>query len=177
MDNWNRLFIRHGFMVKEEGPNLWNCQKETNENMEFLLESLEKLSISYDLDLGVVTTHSPAVTEGQWIDCLDYQNRGRGEGLWFRPGVEEPKVRELDMYIVGMVRQFNRLGLTTMYCCDGHDRQRPTIGFTQWVDMDQVNDVLLATGVSRFRIREQRLLLEMKREQLLDATEKLAMIQ
>jgi tripeptide aminopeptidase len=38
MKNWNRLFIRQGFMVQEESPNVFNCWKETEENTAFLLE-------------------------------------------------------------------------------------------------------------------------------------------
>lgn len=174
--NWNRLFIRHGFMAQEESPNVFNCWKETEENLTFLLESLDKLSISYLFEQGILTILSPVVSEDNWLNCLDFKFRGR-EGLWFRPGKEEPKVKELDTYISGMVRQLNRLGLHTIYCCDGHERQKPTIGFAEWVDMDCVSKVLHAAGVSKFYTRNRAVRMSVPRQKLLDITEKLNKIQ
>lgn len=176
MKNWNRLFIRHGFMVNEENANVFSCKKETEENRSFLLESLNKLSITYEYAFGMLTILSPVVSEEKWLDCVDFQNRGGGEGPWFRPGQEEPKVRELDTYIAGLVRQMNRLGLHTIYCCDGHGRQSPSISFAEWVDMEKISTVLQAVGVPSFRISEQRVTFGIPRKQLLDTAEMLAII-
>ncbi|MFZ3588885.1 M20/M25/M40 family metallo-hydrolase [Bacillus sp. DJP31] len=177
MKNWNQLFIRQGFMVQEESANVFVCWKETEENMTFLLECLQKLSISYAFEKGILTITTPVITEEKWLECVDYKHRGRGESLWFRPGKEEPKVKELDTYIAGMVRQLNRLGLHTEYCCDGHERQGSMISFAKWVDMESVTKVLCAAGLSRFHTRNRQIRMSSKRQLLLDATEKLNNIQ
>jgi tripeptide aminopeptidase len=139
MKTWNQLFIRQGFRVQEEQPNVFNCRKETALNLDFLMKSLEKLSVSYTLNEGYLTVLSPVVSEKEWLKTMDFAGRGRGEGLWFRPWMEEPKIEELDTYLSGMIRQFHRLELHTDYCCDGHDKRLPTIVFHENVKMDPSN--------------------------------------
>lgn len=177
MKNWNRLFIRQGFMVQEESTNVFNCKKETDENMTFLLESLEKLSISYVLKQGILSVFSPAVSEEKWLQVVDFEFRGRSGNIWFHPGEEAPKVKELDTFISGMVCQLNRLGLHTTYCCDGHDQRMPLIDFAEWVDMECVSKILHVAGISRFTIRKRMVRINMPRQQLLDITEKLHQMQ
>ncbi|MBT2696185.1 M20/M25/M40 family metallo-hydrolase [Bacillus sp. ISL-40] len=177
MKNWNQLFIRHGFMVEEIRPNVFESLRETEENVAFLIESFEKLSISFVLEKGLLSVTSPVIAEEIWLAYVDFKYRGRGEGLWFRPGLDQPKVRELDTYIAGMVRQLNRLGFYTNSCCDGHEKRSPSIGFTNEVDMEKVIEVLIAAGVPRILTRNRVISLNISRKLLLDITEKLSAIQ
>lgn len=177
MKSWNQLFIRQGFIVKEVSLNVFDCLQETEENMKFLLETLEKLSIQFVIEKNLLTVTSPVISEESWLECVDFKYRGRGEGLWFRPGIDEPKVRELDTYISGLVRQLNRLGFYTNSCCDGHERRSPSIGFTAQVDLEKVTQLLQAVGVE-VRIRGSRTIcLNTSSKHLPDITEKLAFIQ
>lgn len=176
MKSWNQLFIRQGFMVEEELPNVFNCLKETEENMAFLLESIEKLSVSYTLEKGLLALNSPAIAEESWINVVDYKYRGHGGHLWFRPGVDQPKVKELDTYISGIVRQLNRLGFYTNMSCDGHERRKPLLGFIKEVDLEMVAEVLLAAGVPRIHRRNREIKLSISRLSLLDIAEKLTYI-
>jgi tripeptide aminopeptidase len=178
MKNWNQLFIRQGFMVKEISENVFDCWNETEENMQFLLESLENLSVTFSFDgLKTLIITSPVVIEEKWLHCVGFNYRGKSEGFWFRPGKDEPKVRELDPYISGVVRQLNRLGLHTTYSCDGHSQRRPLIEFAQWVDLDQVIKVLNLAGVSRVTIRNRQVRLFVTSLELMDVSEKLTVIQ
>ncbi|WP_075981816.1 M20/M25/M40 family metallo-hydrolase [Bacillus massilinigeriensis] len=177
MKDWNRLFIRHGFMVEEKSLRVFDCIGETEKNMDFLLEGLEKLSIQYSYENDTLTINDEPISEDRWIKCLDFKFRGRGEGLWFRPGQEEPKIRELDTYIAGVIRQLNRLGLHTNICCDGHEKTRPSIGFAEWVEMDKVSRVFQAIGIGRFFIRNRYIRFNIERKDLLDLAEKLKAIQ
>ena len=115
MKTWNQLFIRQGFMVKDIESNEFDCTTETKKNMYFLLESLSGVGVdhSYSDETKFLILISEPVSEEEWIEVVDFKYRGRGEGLWFQTGVEEPKVRELDTYISGIIRQLNRLGLYT----------------------------------------------------------------
>jgi tripeptide aminopeptidase len=177
MKSWNQLFIRQGFMVEEIRPNVFVCLRETEENMAFLIESLEKLSVSFVYEKGLLSVTSPVIDEESWLACVNFKYRGRGEGLWFRPGMEQPKVKELDTYIAGLVRQLNRLGFITNGSCDGHERRSPSILFTNEVDLEKVIAVLLASGVPRIFTRNRRLSLNIQGKLLLDITEKLSCIQ
>lgn len=141
MKNWNQLFIRQGFMIEEVRPNVFHCLEETEDNMAFLLERLDNLSVSYTLEKGILTMHGPAIAEETWINGVDYEYRGRGGDLWFRPGLDHPKVKELDTYISGIVRRLNRLGFYTNMSCDGHERRNPRLGFIDNVDVKMVTEI------------------------------------
>lgn len=177
MKSWNQLLIRQGFIVEEIRPNEFVCLRETEENVAFLIESLEKLSISFVFEKGLLSVASPVIAEESWLACVDFQYRGRGEGLWFRPGMEQPKVRELDTFLAGLVRQLNRLGFFTTSSCDGHERRSPSLGFTPEVNLGKVTEVLLAAGVPRIHTRNRVLALNISRRLLPDITENLAVIQ
>jgi tripeptide aminopeptidase len=146
MRNWESLFISQGFMVEEVNNQVFNLKKETVDNIAFLLESLEKLSISYVMEGNQLVVKSPVVTEESWIEAVDVRSRVGGGMIWFRPGVDEIQIRFIDTYISGVISQFNRLGLYTSICCDGHDRGRPIIGFGDDVDMGLVQSVIQAAG-------------------------------
>lgn len=173
MTNWNRLFIRQGFMVQEKEQNVFICCKETEKNMSFLLESLDKLSAEYRFEKEMLTMLSPAVPEADWLYCVDFKQRGGGEWAGFRQGKEEPKIKELDTYIAGVIRQLNRLGLHTAYCCDGHEQRNPAIGFAEWVNMEKASKALHAAGVSKFLVRNRNIKMAVPRQQLLDVAENL----
>ncbi|MFJ5760428.1 M20/M25/M40 family metallo-hydrolase [Neobacillus sp. NPDC093182] len=176
MKNWNQLLIRHGFNLEEVQHNVFSCFRETEENVSFLIESLEKLSVSYTCEKEQLSITSPEMDEENWIHAVDFKYRGRGEGLWFRPGIDQPKVRELDTYIAGLVRQLNRLGLTTNGCCDGHDKRNSMVSFINTEMKDKASEVLLAAGIPKLRSRNREISMNISRYQLLDSTEKLASI-
>ncbi|MGG4489729.1 M20/M25/M40 family metallo-hydrolase [Metabacillus idriensis] len=177
MKNWNQLFISQGFMVEEKAANTFSCIKETEENMLFLLESLEKLGVIFTYEIATLEVFSPVVAESEWLDAVDFKYRGRGEGLWFRPGQEQPKIKELDTYISGVVRHLNRLGFNTMSCCDGHERRMPSVIFEEEVEMEDVVKVLVATGIKKVFTRDRKATLAISRLQLLDVALKLAAFQ
>ncbi|KMY55301.1 peptidase M28 [Bacillus sp. FJAT-27231] len=177
MKSWNRLFIRQGFMVEEKEANKFFCWTETEKNIDFLLESLAKLSVEYSLEQGILTIMSPAVSEEEWLRAVSFKHRGGGEWAWFHPGEEEPKIKELDTYISGVVRHLNRLGLHTTYSCDGHERRNPSIEFAEWVDMERASKVLHAAGVSRLLVRNRNIKMLVGRNQLLSLAENLNKIE
>ncbi|MCD8500427.1 MAG: M20/M25/M40 family metallo-hydrolase [Bacillaceae bacterium] len=175
MKTWKQLFIRHGWMLSEEERNIFNCKNETEENMQFLTECLEKAGIPFTFINNNLSILAEIDSEEKWIKALQYPNRGRGEGLWFRSGHEAPKVRELDVYISGVVRQFTRLGFITSGSCDGHGRNPAHVMLTK--DKD-IKELLLAVGMKQFHITERRnsfqLKFSCKPYDLLDLAEKLS---
>src|SRR4051794_17626547 len=100
MKTWNQLFVRHGWKLEEKEENVFNCQTETKGNLDFLMESLEQAGVFYWIEEDCLVLQSAPITEQEWVEIVDSENRGHGGDLWFCPGEEEPKVRELDTYIV-----------------------------------------------------------------------------
>jgi tripeptide aminopeptidase len=180
MVTWKTLFVRHGWMLKEKEGNVFDCRLETEMNVDFLVECLNKGGITYSYEKGILTLPILTVSEEKWIEAVDFRFRGRGESLWFRPGIEEPKVRELDTYIVGIVRQLNRLGFYTNGSCDGNGRSSAYVLITKGKDIEQLVEMLLALGMKRIYFREEgqsyHVNLPMKREELLALAEKLSNI-
>lgn len=178
---WNQLFIRHGWNVQKNEGNVFDCQMETKENVEFLQKNLEALGVSYWMEGSNLILADKPVAECEWIKILDFPNRGRGEGLWFEPGQEDPKVEELDTYICGIVRQFNRLGFHTKGSCDGHGKRSPHVMVKKEKDIDQLAGMLLALGLKRVYYREQRnsycIYLHAQKNELLDLAEKMSLIE
>ncbi|GAE94685.1 peptidase T [Gracilibacillus boraciitolerans JCM 21714] len=181
MKTWNQLFIRHGWNVQKNEGNVFDCQMETKENVEFLQKNLEALGVSYWMEGSNLILADKPVAECEWIKILDFPNRGRGEGLWFEPGQEDPKVEELDTYICGIVRQFNRLGFHTKGSCDGHGKRSPHVMVKKEKDIDQLAGMLLALGLKRVYYREQRnsycIYLHAQKNELLDLAEKMSLIE
>lgn len=151
--NWNQLFIRHGWLLEQEKEHVWNGRTETAGNLEFLLKTLDKVNASYSYNGGTLVLQSGPVSEERWIRALDERFRGRGGDLWFQPGKEEPKVEELDVYIAGVVRQLNRLGLYTLGSCDGHG-QRPAHVLVLKEKKEPLLRLLDGIGMGKMRMRE-----------------------
>lgn len=182
MKNWNQLFIRHGWLLNEKEENVFDCRHETEINKQFLLESLNQAHLSYDYDEKTLILQSEPLQEEDWISIINFEYRGRGGDLWFRPGQEEPKVRELDTYICGLVRQFNRLGFYTYGSCDGHGRNSASVSIVKGEkDIKQLVQILLALGMKRVNYRESRqgyaISFPLKRVELLELAEKMSVVQ
>lgn len=177
MKNWSALFIRQGFIVREVEDNFFDCKQESEGNIEFLLKSLSEGNVTFHYTSPFLTIESDVLPEKQWLELVDFQGRGRGEGLWFRGGLEEPKLYELDTFISGVIRQLNRLGLYTNGCCDGHDRRPASILFLKEENAAIAANLMMAAGLKHVRThgKNMRLLIN-NREQLLDVAEVLNLI-
>lgn len=172
MKSWNTLFIRQGFAVKEYAENEFDLFNETEENIEFLMECLQKAGADFTRQHFFLTIHSEPVTEKEWLAAADFPHRGYGEGLWFDAEKEEPKIKELDLYISGLIRQLNRLKLFTMGSCDGNGIRYASIQFRPGVSMDKAVKLLGIISDKNVRVRNQRLILPHTREELLELAEK-----
>ena len=76
--------------------------------------------------------HSNAVDEEEWIEAVSFEYRGRTENFGLSQDLQRPpKVRELDTYISGIVRQLNRLGFYTTGSCDGHEKRSACVYVTK----------------------------------------------
>ncbi|MFE4525379.1 M20/M25/M40 family metallo-hydrolase [Cytobacillus firmus] len=172
MKSWNTLFIRQGFAVREYAENEFDLFHETEENIEFLMECLQKAGANFTRQHFLLTIHSEPVTENEWLAAADFPHRGCGEGLWFDAEKEEPKIKELDLYISGLVRQLNRLKLFTMGSCNGNGIRYASIHFRPGVSMDKAAKLFSIISDKKVRVRNQHLILPHSREELLELAEK-----
>ncbi|MGG4169238.1 M20/M25/M40 family metallo-hydrolase [Rossellomorea vietnamensis] len=177
---WNQLFVRQGWSLDKVEGNIFDCSRETEANVEFLIKSLDVAGVDYTFNNGMLMLVNEAVPEEKCLKAVDYKERGHGEGLWFRPGIEQPKVAELDTYISGIVRQLNRLGFHTKGSCDGHERRPAHVMVTKERNLDELMTLLLALGIKKIYSREQKnsnhITFHLKRNHLLDLAEKLSLV-
>ncbi|MDE5414307.1 M20/M25/M40 family metallo-hydrolase [Alkalihalobacterium chitinilyticum] len=180
MKTWNQLFTRHGWLLEEQGGNTFDCINETELNLQFLFECLEKANVEFIFNKGMLSLLEESIGEEDWIEAIQFPQRGRGEGLWFHSGHEAPKVRELDVYISGVVRQFNRIGFYTTGSCDGHGRRAAHVMLTKDCNIETLNEMLLALGIRRVYWREHRnsfhLPLALSQNELLNLAEKMSVV-
>ncbi|MFD1032991.1 M20/M25/M40 family metallo-hydrolase [Metaplanococcus flavidus] len=174
MQNLNRLFIRHGFLVEEIEEGRFDCRKETEENMMFLIETLDELFVAYTKIKGLLKIEETDIDEERWLRAVDFTYRGRTEMLQFGPGVDIPGIKNFDTYMAGIIRQLNRLGLSTTSCCDGHEKKLPSISFTRDTDITTVVKVLTVIGLPNVHVRNHSISIRAPRIQLLDAAEALS---
>lgn len=177
MKTWKQLFIRQGFIVEEMSANRFDCKNETEDNLTFLMEIIEKLQVPFSFQNGILTLDLEPIKESDWLRAVDFNGRGIGGYLWFRSECEEPKIRELDTYISGIVRQLNRLGLLTEGSCDGNGRGFAFVQFKRELGMEKVEKLFHILAGGKVRIRDQHAVFCFDRTELPDLAEKMQVIE
>jgi len=155
MKTWYQLFTRHGFNVTEVTTNRIDLSDETAHNTDYLLHVLKQLGINHEKEHNDLFLYQAPVTEDCLIEMLDFPTRGKTEACGYKKGETAIKIDEIDTYIAGLVRQFNRLDLFTTFSCDGHDKNPATIYFELSIDMAVVERLLKALSI-KYRIRNHR---------------------
>lgn len=172
MTNWNRLFVRHGFLLEEIQSGEFDCSKEKRKNIDFLLETLRELFVAYYCEGDVLKTQDSEIDETEWLRAVDFVSRGRGEDI----SIADQPVKRMDTYIAGTVRQLNRLGFETVSSCDGHGRRNPTVTFKPGTDIEVLSRLLNALGIGH-RERSNVFVFSCKRVRLLGLAEELSSLQ
>lgn len=179
LKTWNQLFTRSGWILEEQGKNTFDCKKETEENLQFLQACLEKADVQYVLKNRELMIVQELMDESNWIRAVEKAAKERRDtAYYFNPEYDELEICHLDLYMMGTVRQLNRLGFSTTLSCDGHDRRFPIIYLMKDIDIDLLTSILRLFGIPRVSFYEMRnhykLSLRIKRSQLLDLAEQLS---
>lgn len=181
MRDWNQLFVRHGWLLTQKEECVFDCNTETRLNLDFLMECLGKANVDYRFEEGLLKLPTTSFSEEKWLEAIAFDRRGRGGDLWFQPGVDAPKVRELDTYISGVVRQLNRLGFYTKGSCDGHGRRPAHVMITKNRDIKELAELFVLLGQKRITWREHlssyHIPLNQSQLELLDLAEQLSLIE
>ncbi|WP_019412818.1 M20/M25/M40 family metallo-hydrolase [Paenisporosarcina sp. TG20] len=144
---WSALLTRYGFVTTQEGMKL-KVIDLTNDNRKYLESLLEKAEVKFKSYCSFFEITDEVIAEEKWVAIQGQFNDGITE-MSFNPA--ELPIAKLDLYIAGMVMQLNRLGFTTIYSCDGHEKGAPHI-FFQKSDTARTVKILL----NHFDIKCQR---------------------
>ncbi|MFJ8260344.1 M20/M25/M40 family metallo-hydrolase [Rummeliibacillus sp. NPDC094406] len=132
------LFIKYGFYNMKDAT-LSRKQSTVESDLELLLNVKKEL-----LALNI----AEEMNEKEFVEILEKYTHGRTEVLL--AGNVVP-LEAIDCYVCGLVIELNRLGFNTGYSCDGHDRNRPIIGFqTSHIAM-QAATLLQNIGIETLR--------------------------
>ncbi|MCE7792201.1 hypothetical protein K8O68_07150 [Salipaludibacillus sp. CUR1] len=177
MKTWGQLLTRNGFLAEQHGSSEVFCMHESLENMQFLIDLLEKLEVVYTTDCMTVMFQSEPVSEQDWIEAYERMACTRTEELFNWEDYRGVRLCKLDVYISGIVRHLNRLGLQTGMSCDGHGRRNPAIRIVNESDIPLAKKVLTGAGASRLDIRAKRISFRtIDRTHLLDIAENLSIV-
>lgn len=115
---WEQLLVVGGFLVEKQAGGAPRVCRDNRLNEQFLSSLLEDSKIK-GFELGGL---SPSLN--LWVELLK-KHGGRPSSQLYKPG--ELVLIELDIHILGVVRQLNRLGVITGCSCSGHGEQKPKV--------------------------------------------------
>lgn len=124
-NTWTSLLTRYGFVTTQEGSKV-NLESLTNENRKYLEMLLTEASVDFTSSSLTLEINDEVFSEDKW-QALQGQFNDGVRGTQFEPN--EIPVSLLDLYIVGLVMQFDRLGFVSQLSCDGHEKRPPHIYF------------------------------------------------
>jgi tripeptide aminopeptidase len=125
--SWKELLILGGFLIESLDQNNFNIRQENFHNIRFLREILDQGEIIYQTDYKVISLFSEPPVLKSWLELL-HKVGGRCGELICDP--QELQLAILDVPMLALVRQLNRLGMHTRYSCSGHGKEKPIIYFS-----------------------------------------------
>jgi len=137
MNKWQ--LVRHG-MVLEDTDSTSNA----GELLHYLITSLEERNISLN-----------TVEENTIIEILQQAKshiNGVGMETIIDPRSEELPLSEIDVYVRGIARWLNEIGIHTHMICDGHNKRPATIHLIKPLTKAQM-DLITTCAPSSLRIR------------------------
>ncbi|KIL42830.1 hypothetical protein KP77_34600 [Jeotgalibacillus alimentarius] len=126
MNQINKLFAGYGIPVKQvEGG--YEIEYLNEMNVTYAFDVMDRAQVDYQrTGERSFILYSSSIDKGNWVRAVQSLNDYRTEML-FR--TEDLPLWKLDVNIAGLVIQFNRLGLLTMFSCDGHGSNHVRIQF------------------------------------------------
>jgi tripeptide aminopeptidase len=82
-------------------------------------------------NLGITFGNLASATEEQWAAALkaaSFQIERRGGECLVNPTLGELPLADMDLYMRGICRWMNELGIYTIHSCEGHGRRLPMVG-------------------------------------------------
>ena len=125
--DWQRAFIRSGFVSREENGK-FHFDQENYKAEKFLVSIFRELNLLDDYKNKVFSPSSATVNESDWLASSEKSNTSVGEvGI---VAFSELDLGSVDTYMAGIVRWLNFAGIETSGSCDGHSGvRRPHLNF------------------------------------------------
>ncbi|MET3289294.1 UNVERIFIED_CONTAM: tripeptide aminopeptidase [Brevibacillus sp. OAP136] len=92
-------------------------------------------------NVGTTLEQLDQVSREKWMEALQmasFQIERRGGECLVNPMEEELPLADIDLYMRGITRWLNELGIYTAYCCDGHGRRIPKVELLTYPTNKQV---------------------------------------
>ncbi|WP_394190931.1 M20/M25/M40 family metallo-hydrolase [Paenisporosarcina quisquiliarum] len=137
-NTWLELLNRYGFVTTQNGLAL-GVKELSKENRKYLQLLLKNADVHYQSLPNSIEILGEVIDEEKWQEVQGNLTDGITE-MSFNP--DELPVIKLDLFIAGLVSQFIRLDLPTIYSCDGHDKRMPNIHFIN-AEMARKAEILL----------------------------------
>ncbi|PJK16178.1 peptidase M28 [Chryseomicrobium excrementi] len=162
MENWSTILNGYGFACTVN-ESRWIVIDETisEESVEFLSKVLKTSGVQHFID-GKRVHLEGKIPEEKFVESLSKLVNPITEMMYYPEALPSYK---LDVYIAGIVRQLNRLGLLTCMSCDGHGTKSPYIHFQSNIDALQAEVLFRELGV-KVHVSGASLRFKKKRESL-----------
>lgn len=101
----------------------------------------EKLLRRILTNTGLTIDELPTLEDAEWANTVKNASYGverRGGECIINPLEEEIPLADIDLYMKGIIRWMNELGLYTLYCCDGHGRRTPYVSLFSYPSSKQL---------------------------------------
>lgn len=118
--NWEELFILAGFQFKRISSRQFDTAQESIVNIEFLEKIFKTGDICFKKGLSSIEMLSENPIFEEWVKVLYAIG---GNGIESGP-IRFMQLENVDIPMLAIVRQLNRLGLETVGSCSGHENDK-----------------------------------------------------
>lgn len=149
MKHFEKQLVSYGFIVRVSEGGIVDLIGESKVNRELFNQVVSRhhLAESFSSDLTMFQLCEIEDLEKAFKEAFNWPFRGNHEGLYRFDSEETVLLEHLDFSIAGLVRQLNRLGLSTTMSCEGRPGQAAFIDFLTEDIADQALALLDATGI------------------------------
>lgn len=167
--NWSSLFIRYGFQIRK-GEVGYSTKELNPHDSGLFLKVLLDTGVEFTMvSQQEIVFNSTPVEEKIWAKAVEKRISTTGESLYSNNLL----LKYLDVYLSGILIQLNRLGIPTIYSCDGHGKRRPLIDFVD-AKAAKLGALILSQLGANVRRNLKSVRFIMDREELPEYAEKLS---
>jgi len=161
--NWKDLFVIAGLKFREREFSNRVEIRDTRENTLFVKRVVNDAT-------GVETSINEAFSREVpnihiWMNSLTKHGGKCSEEMYLPSYI---KLNELDVMMLGVIRQLNNMNIETNYSCSGHSLKKPRIGFVKNHDAKNAMDLFEKLGFKSTFISNTVLELNLLENELID---------
>ncbi|AOM83586.1 M20/M25/M40 family metallo-hydrolase [Salisediminibacterium beveridgei] len=153
----------YGFMVRVNDEGILDMREESEVNRLFFNQIISQSGLGHAVDSQhkCFTLSEQSELEKAIKQAFNWSYRGNHENSYLFETADDVMLEHLDFSIAGLVRQLNRLGLTTSMSCEGHSSWLPHIRFVSEEIADRAIPFLQAAGIYAKKSEQNHLKIEL----------------